>query len=157
MSGSVRFVFPKLKLEQLIRTPGGLPVAEALAQAEANLETIRPTCLAELTELLVQVEAAFVGLGADGDPAVLGELYRLAVRGIGAGAVCGAPDVDDALGSLCDLIDHAQTSGGDHHDAVGVHIRSWRLLMDPNLPKPGAAAILAGLRKINAHVAIGAA
>lgn len=157
MSGAVRFVFPKLKLEQLIRAPGGLPVVEALAAAEANLETLRPTCLAELMDLLVEAETTFARLGPDADPAVLDELYRISVRGIGSGAVCGAPDVDDALGSLCDLVDQALTAGGGACDAIGVHIRSWRLLMDPNLPKPGAAAILAGLRKLSAHVAAGAA
>jgi hypothetical protein len=153
---SVRFVFPKLKLEQLLRTPGGLPVAEALAQAKTNLETLRPTCLAELLELLVQAEASFVRLGPDADPAVLAELYAIAVRGIGAGAVCGAPAVDDALGSLCELLDRALTGGGGHRDAIGVHVRSWRLLMDPDLPKPGAAAILAGLQKISTRIAASA-
>ena len=157
MSGSVRFVFPKLKLEQLLRAPGGAPIAEALAQAEANLATIRPTCLADMLDLLVQVEAAFARLGAAPDPARLAELYAIAVRGIGAGAVCGASAVDEALGSLCELLDQAQTCGGHHRDAIGVHVRSWRLLMDPNLPRPGAAAILDGLRKVSAHAAAGAA
>lgn len=157
MSGSVRFVFPKLKLEQLLRAPGGTPVAEALAQAEANLATIRPTCLADLMNLLVQVEAVFARLAAQPDPADLAELYRISVRGIGAGDVCGAPAVDEALGSLCELLDQAQAGGGRHRDAIGVHVRSWRLLMDPNLPKPGAASILEGLRKVSAHATAGAA
>ena len=125
MSGSARFVFPKLKLEQLMRAPGGLPVVEALAAAEANLETLRPTCLAELMALLVEAETAFARLGPDAELAVLDELYRISVRGIGSGAVCGAPDVDDALGSLCDLVDQALTGGSTNRDAF--HAGSIRL------------------------------
>jgi hypothetical protein len=146
---SARFVFPKLKLEQLIREPGGVTVAEALTQANANLETIKPQCREELVALLDQAEAAYEAGGG----AVLTDLYGIAVRGIGAGAVCGAPDVDGALSSLCDLIDHLQAAEAMDRDALGVHVRSWRLLMDPHLPRPGAAAILDGLRKVSARFA----
>ena len=149
---SARFVFPKLKLEQLIREPGGLAVADALTQAHANLETLKPQCREELVALLDQAEAAYEAGGG----AVLTELYAIAVRGIGAGDVCGAPDVDGALSSLCDLIDHLQTAGTVDREALGVHVRSWRLLMDPQLPKPGATAILDGLRKVSARFAAGA-
>ena len=84
MSG-VRFVFPKLKLEQLIHAPGGLTVAEALAQADANLETIRPTCLAELMELLQHAEATLEALREPSEEA-LASLYTIGVRGIGTGS-----------------------------------------------------------------------
>lgn len=150
---SVRFVFPKLKLEQLIHAPGGLAVADALAQAEANLETLKPTCREELLTLLDQAEAVFALPGSEVDDDGLAGLYSIAVRGIGAGAVCGAPDVDDALGSLCDLIDALQSCGRRDREPVGVHLGSWRLLMDPNLPRPGAAAIIEGLRKVTVRYA----
>ena len=149
---NARFVFPKLKLEKLIREPGGLAVADALAQAHANLEAIKPQCREELLVLLEQAEAVYEAGGA----AVLPELYAIAVRGIGAGEVCGAPDVDGALSSLCDLIDHLQTAEATDREALGVHVRSWRLLMDPQLPKPGATAILDGLRKVSERFAASA-
>jgi len=149
---SVRFVFPKSKLEQLIRAPGGLTVAEALARADANLETIRPTCRAELMLLLQETENRLADL-KDNDEAGLAHLYALGVRGIGAGAVCGLPDVDVALGSLCELIDRLQTGRRFDREAVAVHVRAWRLLMDPAMPKAGSAAVLTGLDKVTAHYA----
>jgi hypothetical protein len=146
---SARFVFPKLKLEQLIREPGGRTIAEALTEANANLETIKPQCREELMALLDDAEAVFEAGRED----ALAELYAIAVRGIGAGTVCGAPDVDGALTSLCDLVDHLQQSGRMEREALGVHLRSWRMLMDPALPRPGATAILDGLKKVSARFA----
>jgi hypothetical protein len=150
---SVRFVFPKPRLNELLRTPGGLPVAEAIERAQANLETIKPTCSAELLALLELSEAAYQSLKDEYDePAVTG-LYSLAVQGIGAGEVCGAPAVDIALTSFCDLLDHLRTLKRYDHEAVGVHVRAWRLLMSADLPKAGAEQILDGLLKVSARYA----
>lgn len=150
---SVRFVFPKPRLNELLRSPGGLPVAEALERAQANLETIKPTCTAELMALLELCEAAYWNLkDAYDDPAVT-ELYTLAVKGIGAGEVCGLPPVDVALTSFCDLLDHLRTLKRYDHDAVGVHVRAWRLLMTSDLPPAGSQQILDGLLKVSARYA----
>jgi hypothetical protein len=150
---SVRFVFPKPRLNELLRTPGGLPVAEALERAQANLEMIKPTCSAELLALLELCEAAYQALGDEYDePAVTG-LYTLAVKGIGAGDVCGAPAVDIALTSFCDLLDHLRTLKRYDHDAVGVHVRAWRLLMTADPPKAGAEQVLDGLLKVSGRYA----
>jgi hypothetical protein len=151
MSGSVRFVFPKNRLQELIHAPGGITVAEALQQADANLETLKPQSREELLGLLAEAEAAFEAAAEPADTQAT--LYSIAVRGIGAGAVCGAPDVDGALGSLCDLVDHLQQNGSADRNGLAVHLRAWRLLMDPQLPKPGAAVILEGLRKVTGHFA----
>jgi hypothetical protein len=150
---SVRFVVPKMRLAKLLRTPGGLPVAEALAAAEANLQEIRPTCHAELLSLLVLCEQSFATLGAEFDDAGLEGIYLIAVRGIGGGRVSGLPAVDTALISLCDLIDHLRTTGRYDRKAVGVHVSSWRLLMGGALPEAGVTAVLDGLRKVNLRYA----
>jgi len=150
---SVRFVFPKPRLNELLRLPGGLPVAEAVERAQANLETIKPTCTAELLALLELFEAAYQSLKDEYDePAVTG-LYTLAVKGIGAGEICGAPAVDVALTSLCDLLDHLHTLKRYDHEAVGVHVRAWRLLMTTDLPRAGAEQVLDGLLKVSARYA----
>jgi hypothetical protein len=150
---SVRFVFPKPRLNELLRMPGGLAVAEAVERAQANLETIKPTCRAELLALLELCEAGSSSLeDAYDEPAVTG-LYSLAVKGIGAGDVCGAPAVDIALTSLCDLLDHLRTLGRYDHEAVGVHVRAWRLLMTTDLPKAGAEQVLDGLLKVSSRYA----
>jgi len=150
---SVRFVFPKPRLAQLLRMPGGLPVPEALERAEQNLETIRPTCVAELESLLELADARFQTLGTGPDDAGMAEIYAIAVRGIGGGQVCGLPGVDVALTSLCDLIDHLRSNGRYDRAAVGVHLRSWRLLMTRGLPAAGSAAILDGLRQVSERYA----
>ena len=150
---SVRFVFPKVRLTEIMRTPGGLSVAEALERARANLESIRPTCMAELVALLGQADAAFGRMDETYDEAAVVDLYSLAVRGIGAGAVCGAPAMDEALTSLCDLLDHLKTAQRFDREAVAVHLRAWRLLMSADLPEAGSAAVLDGLRKVSARYA----
>lgn len=149
----VRFVFPKHRLAEILAQPGGLPVVEALERAQANLETIRPTCRAELLALLELAEASFAQLGELFDDAGMGELYGLAVRGIGAGSVCGVPAVDEALTSLCDLLDHLRTRHLVDRNAVGVNLRAWRLLTTLDLPKDGMELVLDGLRKVSKRYA----
>lgn len=150
---TVRFVFPKVRLTEILKTPGGLTVAEALERAQTNLEEIRPTCIADLTALLEYAEAGLKQLPEPADDAGLADLYAIAVRGIGAGAVCGVPAVDEALTSLCDLIDHLRTRGRFDREAVAVHVRAWRLLMNPDLPDGGAEPVLDGLRKVTSRYA----
>lgn len=151
MSG-VRFVFPKLRLEQLIHAPGGITVAEALARADANLEQIKPGCREELMLLLRDAEACLADL-KDRDRVGLARLYNIAVRGIGTGAVSGVPHVDTALGSLCELVDRLLQGERFDRDALAVHVRAWRLLMDPGLPQAGADPVLQGLNKVTDHYA----
>lgn len=146
---SVRFVFPKPRLAELLKLPGGLPVTEALERAQANLDAIKPTCAAELVALLELCEAGFAGLGESYDDEGLAGLYAVAVKGIGAGKVCGAPAVDVALTSFCDLLDHLRTHHRYDREAIGVHVRAWRLLMNPGLPEAGCNQILDGLRKVS--------
>lgn len=146
---SVRFVFPKPRLNELLRTPGGLPVAEAIEQARKNLESIQPSCTAELLALLELCEAGVQSLGDDYDDAALTEIYSLAVKGIGAGEICGVGGVDVALTSFCDLLDHLRTLKRFDRDAVAVHVRAWRLLMAAGLPDAGAQQVLDGLLKVS--------
>jgi hypothetical protein len=150
---SVRFVFPKPRLARLLKMPGGLPVAEALERAQANLEDLKPTCLAELQALLELSEARVEAMGEAGDEDGLTELYAIAVRGIGGGHVCGVPSVDGALTSLCDLLDHLRTTGRFDRAAIAVHLQAWRLLLTGDLPLDAARTMVEGLRKVSARFA----
>lgn len=146
-----RFVTPELRLTKLIEEPGGLTVAEALANAAANLESIRPSCLAEMTALLEKAEARFGQMGEAPDAAAVTDLYSLVVGGIGGGEVSGTPGVDETLKSLSDLIDALRAGGAFDRAAVAVHLQAWRLL---TITTPGEAArgeILSGLRAVAAR------
>lgn len=146
---TARFTVPKHRLDTLLKKPGGLPVEEALTAAQANLTALKPQAMGELHRLLEAAEAVFARLQAYEAEGV-GELYDCAVRGIGLGDVCGAGSVDVALHSLCELLDHLKTHERYDREAVGVHLRAWRLLISTELPPEGAQAVLAGLNKVSA-------
>jgi hypothetical protein len=152
MSG-FRMVTPKLRLTELLKQAGGLAVADALANAEAGLQTIRPTCLAELKELLEQAETCLAATGDRYDEDGVNSLYRLAVHGIGGGELCKAPHVDAALASLCDLLDAFRTTGAYEREAVAVHLQAWRLLMSPDAPGQAPQLVVDGLRRVSARFA----
>lgn len=147
---AARFTIPKLNLTQLLKKPGGLPVAEAVVAAQANLTSLKPLCMTELHTLLEAAEKVFGGLGGAYDEAGVSSLYQTAVRGIGLGDVCGAGSVDVALTSLCDLLDHFKTHERYDAEAVGVHLRAWRLLISTEIPPEGAQAVLGGLNRVSA-------
>ncbi len=150
---SVRFVFPKVRLAEILKAPGGLAVADALERCQANLELIKPTCVAEMVALIELAESRYGQLGEAFDDQALADLYAVAVQGIGGGAVCGAPTVDNALNSFCDLLDSMRNTKRFDREAVGVHVRAWRLLMTPGLPPAGAEAVLDGLLKVSKRYA----
>lgn len=149
MSG-VRFVTPQLSLTKLMAEPGGLSAKDALAQAGANLETIRPTCRAEMLATLERAEAAWT---AAPDKESLTALYDIAVRAIGGGEVAGTRGVDATLKSLSDLIDAFRTHGRFDRAAVEVHLRTWRLLMTTTPGELALSTIQAGLEAITAKFA----
>lgn len=153
---SVRFVFPKNKLTEQLRVPGGLPVSDAIEGAEANLATLQPECLDELRSLTAAAAACFAEFPESFDPAPLKTLYGIAVRGVGVGSICGAPAADTTLVSLCDLLDHLGAIGRWDREAIGVHVQTLQLLVSQAgkaMPAETEAAILAGLQKVSERYA----
>lgn len=153
---TARFTVPKLNLTQLLKTPGGLPAQEAVAAAQANLVSLKPVCMSELHTLLEAAEKVFGGLSGYDEAGVI-SLYETSVKGIGLGDVCGAGSVDVALHSLCDLLDHFRTHQRYDAEAVGVHLRAWRLLISTEIPPEGAQAVLGGLNRVSAKYSAPAA
>jgi hypothetical protein len=153
---NVRFVFPKHKLAEQLRQAGGLPVAEAVEAAQANLAELRPECLSELQALTGEAAACFEQFPAVFDPAPLRTLYGIASRGVGTGAVCGTPAADTALISLCNLLDYLQTTRRWDLDAVAVHVKTLQLLVGSagqDLGEAASDAILSGLTQVSARYA----
>ena len=151
---SVRFVRPTLKLAAQLKTPGGLTTAEALEAAHANLAQLRPPSLSTLQALAAEAEACLKTLPATFSREPILALYAVSARGVGLGAVAGAPAADDVLVSLCDLLDRFLVTERWDRDAAAVHVSSLRLLVlgaeqEPN--PAGTAAILDGLKRVHAR------
>ncbi|MFN3512935.1 MAG: hypothetical protein ACK41C_07820 [Phenylobacterium sp.] len=152
---AVKIHTPPVRLAKLLRTPGGLPVAEALQKAGAGLESLRGECLSELDQVLQAAEAIAARAGGEYDAELTAELYGVVSTPIGVAGVCGLQSVETALLSLCDLLDRLKAKGGWDANAVAVHLRAFRLLLHTEAAKDdaGTRAILDGLRKVSQRYA----
>lgn len=152
---SVQYLFPKLKLTQQLKAPGGLPVAEALEAAHANLAELQPQCVGELRTRVGEAVACFQRFPAEFDADLLAELYAIAARAVGLGGVGGIPAADAALVSLCDLLDRLGVRVCWDLEAVAVHVQTLQLLALGEAQADAAATekLLSGLRKISARYA----
>lgn len=142
-------------MAKLLRTPGGLPVAEALQKAGKGLESLKTDCLGELKTVLEEAEACAARATGAYDPAVADQLYKIVSTPIGVPSVCGLQSVDTALISLSDLLDYLKGQKRWDANAIAVHLRAFRLLLQTEGAKDiaGAQAILAGLRKVSQRYA----
>ncbi len=148
---SVRYEFPKFKLTQQLREPGGLAVADAMQAAEANLEELRPECSTELQAAAAAALACFRAFPASYDGPSLQQLYAISARAVGIGAVCGAPAADAAFVSLCNLLDHLSVIQRWDLEAIAVHVQTLQLLaarVRDQLDAPAIEQVLAGLEKV---------
>jgi hypothetical protein len=148
---SVRYEFPKYKLTQQLREPGGLAVAEAVEGAAANLEELRPECADELLKAVAAALACFQAFPAAFDPAALQQLYAISARAVGIGAVCDAPAADATFVSLCNLLDHMSILQRWDLQAIAVHVQTLQLLaarLREDLEAPAIERVLAGLEKV---------
>jgi hypothetical protein len=152
---SVTISYPKLKLAAQLREAGGQTVADSLAAVGANLQALRPACLDELRGVVANLAAASQRLADTFDAEALQELYGIAARAVGVGAVSGAPGADVALVSLCDLLDRLANNGRWDRKAIEVHVRTLQLLAAQGDALDAAATqrILDGLRQVSARYA----
>ena len=152
---SVKIHTPPLRLAKLLRTPGGLPVAEAVQRAGAGLQSLRKDCLADLQAVLKEAESCAARANDSFDAALLAELYGVVSKPIGTPSICGLPAVDTALISLSDLLDYLKGQQRWDANAVAVHLRAFRLLLHTEgaTDAAGTQAILAGLRQVSQRYA----
>ena len=148
---SVRYEFPKYKLTQQLREPGGVAVAEAVEAAGANLEQLRPECAAELQQAIAAALACFQTFPGAFDAAALQRLYAISARAVGIGGVCGAPAADATFVSLCNLLDHLGVIQRWDLEAVAAHVQTLQLLaarLRDNQAAPAIEQVLTGLEKV---------
>jgi hypothetical protein len=147
---SVRIVFPKLKLADQLRAPGGATVVEALAQSAENLAVLSPDCLKELRALSEKIDAGFEQVLKAVTPTSATEFYGLAASGVGLGTVGGIPAVDQTLISLCRLMDYFEMHGRWDQEALRVHVQTFKLLVSGMaFPPEALAELMGGLERVN--------
>jgi hypothetical protein len=143
---------PVVKLAKLLREPGGLALADALVAAQSNLEAASGGYLDAVAEGVIDIarlsEQHSTNVFSD---QVFASIYSRASNLIGAASVCGRGSIDDALTSLCEMLDCFQSRGIWDAEAVGVHVNALRLLLQGGVAEGsgGAAAILDGLRQVS--------
>lgn len=147
---TVRKFRPPNRLASMIKDRGGLLAKDAIAAAEANVETLRESSLASLDEALEAIEARF-GAGVPGRAAEDFEtLYTLTLKIVDVAGFAADAGVDEAAVSLCALVDACAEAGAWRWDAVDVHLSALRLLrnLGAQLPAEQRRGMLDGLHKV---------
>lgn len=143
---SVSYIRRPNRLGKLISTPGGRKLGEAVATAQANLETLRPGMMHEIDEALEHLRAA----AARSDAAARAEVYKCANAIVSFAGLCGMKRLGDVAYNLCELSDRYIESGRWNEAAIGAHIQTMGVLRMANLPEdsPEAEAVMEGLKTL---------
>jgi hypothetical protein len=148
---TVRKFRPPNRLAAMIKERGGVLAKDAIAAAEAGVESLRESSLANLDATIAEMERRY-GKGA---PDRQGEsfegLYVLSSRIIDVGVFVADVGIDKAAVSLCGLVDGCVEAGAWRWDAVDVHLNALRLLRSVGavLPAEQREAMLQGLYQVS--------
>lgn len=148
---TVRKFRPPNRLSALIRDKGGILAKDAVAAAEAGVETLREASMAALDEALGEIERRFGKAAPDRATESFEALYLLASKVIDVSMFVTDAGVDKAAMSLCGLADSCGTVGSWRWDAVDVHLNALKLLraMGAQLPAEQRDAMLLGLYQVS--------
>lgn len=148
---TVRKFRPPNRLASMIKDRGGLLAKDAIAAAEAGVETLRESSMAALDEALGEIEGRFGKDAPDRASQAFDDLYLLASRIIDVSAFVSDAGLDKAAMSLCGLADSCAEAGAWRWDAVDVHINALKLLraVGAELPVEQRDAMLQGLYQVS--------
>ena len=143
---SVSYIRRPNRLGKLISTPGGRKLGQAVAMAEANIETLRPGMLAEVDEALARLREA----AGRTDAASRTDVYNRAMAIVGFAGLCGLTRVGEVAYNLCELSDRYIEAGAWNEAAIAAHIQTMGVLRVANLPEDSkeAEAVLEGLKTL---------
>ncbi|WP_068878704.1 MULTISPECIES: hypothetical protein [unclassified Phenylobacterium] len=143
---SVSYIRRPNRLGKLISTPGGRKLAEAVAQAEANIESMRPGMLAEVDGALDRLRQA----AAREDTAAHADVYACASAIVGFAGLCHLSRLGEVAYNLCELSDRYIEAGAWNTAAIAAHIQTMGVLRMANLPEdsPEAEAVMEGLKTL---------
>jgi len=147
---SVRKFHPANRLGAMIKQKGGMLVQNAIAAAEAGVESLREASLKSLDDTLTEMEARF-GPKADRSDAAFEDLYALCLRIVDVAGFASETGVDKAIMSFCNLVDNCAEAGTWRWDSVDVHLDALRLLrsVGAHLPPADRANMLEGLYRVS--------
>jgi hypothetical protein len=148
---TVRKFRPPNRLANMIKDRGGVLAKDAIAAAEAGVETLRDASMAALDEALGEIARRFGKDAADRDSQPYEALYLLASKVIDVSAFVADAGVDKAAMSLCGLADSCMEAKAWRWDAVDVHLNALKLLraMGAQLPVEQREAMLQGLYRVS--------
>ncbi|MDP1528516.1 MAG: hypothetical protein Q8M05_03950 [Rhodoferax sp.] len=139
----------KSNLAKMIDSAGGISVGKAVAQANANIDTMRAEAMLVLEAHVAALEAIQKPRTPDEVPDRLSEAYQAATGVIDAAGPFDLKYLCQAASGLCDLIDGARHGQSFDWRIVIVHAQSLRMLQ--NLPQDefeARARIVDSLREV---------
>jgi hypothetical protein len=145
---------PENRLSKVVFLPGGKTIAEALDDAQANLEEIRLQSLDLLRGKIEEIQA--LGKRAEKDPseADIQGLYTLSSEVLDIAGLFGMPELGHAAFSLCELLDRLKSRKAWNWPAVQVHLHGLAILSDPDkTPPESRMSVVEGLRQVCQRVA----
>lgn len=135
----------RTNLSRKMSAPGGLRPGEAVAKAEAGLETHREAAMTSLRQRLVALEALCVALA----PGSEARVYDDAAALLDLAGFFDTGPLYTAAFSLCELSDGMIEAGDWEWPPITVHVQALRLILtDDCRPTEAAELILNGLSSI---------
>ena len=147
---SVRRFQPDNRLGGMIKQKGGLMAKDAIAAAEAGVESLREASLQALDDALAEMERSY-GPQAERSEASWEMLYLLCLKVVDVAGFAADAGVDKAALSFCNLVDNCAEARVWRWDAIDVHLNAMRLLrsVGAQLPEAERARMLKGLYKVS--------
>jgi hypothetical protein len=145
---------PENRLAKVVFLPGGKTIAQALDDAQANLDEIRSESLDLLRAKLDEIQA--LGRKSEKEPqaADVETLYALSGEVLDIAGLFGLPELGQAAFSLCELLDRLKSKKAWNWPAVQVHLHGLLILADPDkTPPEGRQTVVDGLRQVSQRVA----
>ena len=145
---------PENRLAKVVWLPGGKTIAQALDDAQANLDEIRAESLDLLRGKLDEIQA--LGRKSEKTPEEgdLQTLYALSSEVLDIAGLFGLAELGQAALSLCELIDRLKSRKAWNWPAVQVHLHGLLVLADPDkIPPDGRQSVVDGLRQVCQRVA----
>ena len=144
---SATFAQPPNALGAVIDLPGGIRVADALAKAAQNLESIRAPSLEAIDRYLSELEILCADPAARPSEVTARRIYDLSNDILGIAGVFNLDELGMAAYSLCELVDCFSEISRWNQLAVIVHISAFRFLRNSDA-NSDYASILEGLNRL---------